>query len=220
MFVSYASIFLPWLVQSLTMALGGTRVDLRKYGRLLGTTFLIGGAGGILGGFLLAWSHLTTGTIGNFFIGTLMNLLVGLTVSVLSMMGMFAYIVVNYLGITLFKSAKLWNWIQLFLIAFAAFDMVYLRYAFADGQVSMWSFIWEPLVLLIISVVVAYFKVKATNESAWVPTLFFMFVVTAIAWVPGLRENNLQSSFLMGLPLIACNAWQVLQLHNVMRKSA
>ncbi|UFJ40697.1 KinB-signaling pathway activation protein [Brevibacillus humidisoli] len=194
-------------------------MNLRNYGWLLGTTLLVGGVGGVLAGFLVAWEQLG-GSVGNFIVGTLVNLLVGLTIAVLAEMGFFAYMTLNYLVISFLKNATLWKVIQIGLILFTAFDMVYLRYsAFGQGG-PIWPFVMEPLILLAIAVIAAYAKVRLTNPNAWIPTIFFLFVVTVIEWVPGLRQNNMSSALFMIVPLLFCNIWQVMHLHRLTNKSS
>ncbi|MBO8165308.1 MAG: KinB-signaling pathway activation protein [Brevibacillus sp.] len=195
-------------------------MNLRNYGWLLGTTLLVGGVSGILAGFLVAWDELVGGSWGNLFVGTLVNLLVGLTIAVLAEMGFFAYMTLNYLVLSFLKNPGLWKSIQVLLILFTAFDMVYLRYTvFGEGG-PLWPFLLEPAALLLIALVAAYGKVKLTNPSAWVPTVFFLFVVTVLEWVPGLRQNNMSSALFMIVPLISCNIWQVMHLHRLTNKTS
>lgn len=194
-------------------------MKLRNYGWLLGTTLLIGGVGGVLAGFLVAGEHLG-GSVGNFVAGTLVNLLVGLTIAVLAEMGFFAYMTLNYLMVSFLKNYTLWKGIQVVLILFTAFDMVYLSYAaFGEGG-AIWPYLLPPLLLLAVSLVAAYAKVRLTNSNAWIPTVFFLFVVTAIEWVPGLRQNNPSSALFMIVPLLFCNIWQVMHLHRLTNKTS
>ncbi len=195
-------------------------MNLRKYAWLFGTTLLVGGVGGILYGLIIAWRELFTGSFSNFFFGITMSLLFGLTISVLSQMGFFAYLTLNYLALGFLRSAPLWRRIQVLLILFAMFDMVYLRYSLFGSGGSIWPFFLEPLALFAAAVVVAYWKVRETNGSAWIPTLFFLFAVTAVEWVPGLRQQSTESSFFMIVPLFLCNAWQVMNLHKLTKQES
>lgn len=194
-------------------------MNLRNYGWLFGTTLLVGAIGGILAGFVMGPQQLFGGTAGNFFMALLMNTLIGLTISVVAQMGFFAYMMINYLALSFLKSGSLWKSIQVFLILFAFFDMVYLRYTAQLRGPSIWSYLVEPAALLIVAIIAAYAKVKATNKSAWIPTIFFLFVVTAVEWIPGLRQNA-GSAVFMAIPLILCNIWQVLQLHRLVKNQS
>ncbi|MGO0058784.1 KinB-signaling pathway activation protein [Brevibacillus fluminis] len=192
-------------------------MSVRKFGWMFWTTLLLGGIGGLLSGVLLGREELFGGSLSNFFMGSFMSLLIGLTVSIVAQMGLFAYMTFNYMALSIFKSASLWKNVQIFLILFTFFDMVYLRIDGARGSVLLYMI--EPLLLLLIALVTAYAKVKLTNPKAWVPTVFFIFVVTAIEWIPGLtKDDNFGSMLMMIMPLLFCNVWQVLQLHRITAK--
>ncbi|MET3291477.1 hypothetical protein EDM56_30215 [Brevibacillus fluminis] len=192
-------------------------MSVRKFGWMFWTTLLLGGIGGLLSGVLLGREELFGGSLSNFFMGSFMSLLIGLTVSIVAQMGLFAYMTFNYMALSIFKNASLWKNVQIFLILFTFFDMVYLRIDGARGSVMLYMI--EPLLLLLIALVTAYAKVKLTNPKAWVPTIFFIFVVTAIEWIPGLtKDDNFGSMLMMIMPLLFCNVWQVLQLHRITAK--
>ncbi|CAM3558045.1 MULTISPECIES: KinB-signaling pathway activation protein [Brevibacillus] len=195
-------------------------MSLRKYGWLFITTLLLGGLGGILVAIIFDLEKLTEGSMGNFFVGMLMYLLYGMTISIVSQMGFFAYMTVNYFAKTLVRSPSLWRSIQIFLVVFVFFDMIYLRYNSLGQDGSIWPYFIEPIMLLIVAVVTAYGKVSVTNRTAWVPTLFFMFVVTALEWIPALKENNVHATLSMLVPLLFCNVWQVMQLHRVLKQES
>lgn len=144
---------------------------------------------------------------------------VGFIFSVISQMGFFAYLTIHRFGLGVFKS--LWNAVQLVLIGFVLFDLVYLRYtAFAEEEESVISYVAVAGALLIVGLIVAYVKMKQTNKQAFIPTLFFMIVATIIEWVPVLRENSGGWFYFMLIPLLACNAYQILTLHKINEKSA
>lgn len=196
-------------------------MNLRKYGWLFYTTLGIGGLGGMLAGFLVGRNELFTGTFSNMLMGTLTNVLIGLLISVLSQMGFFAYMTFNYLGLSFFgKNTSMWKGIQVFFVLFAFFDMVYLRYTIGTRGDTFLPYLIEPVLLLFVSLVVVYAKVKQTNSQAAIPTLFFMFVVTIIEWIPGLKEDNIYSIQFMIVPLLFCNVWQVMQLHRLTKKES
>ncbi len=45
--------------------------------------------------------------------------------------------------------------------------------------------------------------------------VFFMSAVTVLEAIPSLRLNSVSSSLFMIVPLIFCNAWQILTLHKI-----
>jgi len=192
-------------------------VSLRKYGWLFITTLLLGGLGGILVAIIFDWTKMTEGDMGNFLMGMLMYLLYGMTISIVSQMGFFAYMTINYFAKTLVRSPSLWRSIQIFLVLFSFFDMVYLRYNSLGNGDSILPYFFEPTMLLIVAIVTAYGKVSVTNRNAFVPTIFFMFVVTAMEWIPALKEIGVHSTLSMLVPLLFCNVWQVMQLHRVLK---
>jgi KinB signaling pathway activation protein len=131
----------------------------------------------------------------------LFNIGTGMMFSVLSQMGFFAYLTLNYIVRGTFLKKRLWTVLQWILLAVAFVDAIYLRY-----------------VLFAAAFAVSYCKVKMTNASAFTPTMFFMFVFTLIEAVPALRLNNPSSTVLMVFPLAACNAWQILLLHKFVKQ--
>jgi KinB signaling pathway activation protein len=195
-------------------------VNLRKYGWLFMTTLLVGGIGGILSGFLIGRAEMFGGSISNLLMGSLMNLLFGLTISIVAQMGLFAYMTINYMALGVLKSGSLWKSVQAFLVLFTFFDMVYLRYGSYARGTSIWPYLIEPIALLCVALITAYAKVKLTNSSAWIPTTFFIFVVTAVEWIPALRQENPSSILFMVVPLLFCNIWQVMQLHRLTQKES
>jgi len=195
-------------------------VNLRNYGWLFGTTLLVGGIGGVLSGLIFSLNDLFESTLKDMAIVVGMNLLIGLTISVLSQMGFFAYMTVNYLALGFLKSATLWRNIQIFFVLFAFFDIVYLRYTTFGGGGSVAPFLVIPILLLLISVITAYAKVKVTNANAWVPTIFFVFVATAVELIPALKQTSTSSIIFMIIPLLFCNVWQIMQLHRLTRKES
>lgn len=182
------------------------------------TTLGIGGIAGVLIGLLLDLPHL--GGNDTSFLGVLLSALwlfgVGMTFSAISQMAFFSYLLVHRLGLGMFKSERLWNQVQIVLILFVFFDLVYFRYSsFADPGQSWVSYLFLPLVLLLASVPFAYIKAKETKAQAFVPALFLFFVVTTIASLPALRANDPNWILLMMIPIFSCFVWQLLMLHRL-----
>ncbi|SDK57198.1 KinB-signaling pathway activation protein [Sediminibacillus albus] len=137
----------------------------------------------------------------------------GLVFSLISQMGFFAYLTINQFGLGMFKG--FWTPIQVVLVLFTLFDLIYFRYKSADGEVAIFIYILVAVVLLGYSLIIAGIKAKETNSRAFIPALFFMFVVTSIEWVPGLRSTGSDYAWLMIIPLLACNTYQLLLLHRI-----
>ncbi|MFG6117250.1 KinB-signaling pathway activation protein [Halobacillus sp. MO56] len=192
----------------------------RKWVRLFLTTLVLGGVLTLLTSFVVK-ADAYANVLRPFDFFELIGLLLffsglGFIFSIISQMGFFAYLTVHQFGLGMFKS--LWPAIQLFLIAFTLFDLVYFRYQAAGDGASIWPFLLTALGLLAVSYIVAYVKRKETNAKAFVPALFFMVVVTTIEWVPALRSDGQDYVWMMIIPLLACNAYQLLLLHRLNNK--
>ncbi|MEF3303328.1 KinB-signaling pathway activation protein [Paenibacillus sp. GYB003] len=141
-------------------------------------------------------------------------------IAVLSEMGFFAYLTVRYVAMSLFRGKLLyWDILQVVLIIIALFDIVYLRYIGAAGQggANGWiQYVLLPVFILLVSIAVTYWKVKETNRNARIPTLFFMCVVTILEAIPAFNLNEAAHTVIMVVPLLACNAWQIMLLHRLL----
>ncbi|AMX85352.1 KinB-signaling pathway activation protein [Geobacillus subterraneus] len=190
----------------------------RKWVRLFLTTLLIGGIAAAAVGMVLNWKEfghlLLRLDIVEFMAVLLWHIGVGFIFSVISQAGFFAYLTVHRFGLGIFRS--LWNAVQLVLIMFVLFDLVYFRYmAFATNGESIIPYILTALFVLAVGLAVAYVKSVQTNKGAFVPALFFMVVVTIVEWFPVLRINDQDWLYLMLIPLLVCNAYQLLILHKL-----
>ncbi len=199
-------------------------VTSRNLVKLFWNTLLVGGVTTAIVGLFARW-HVLQPYFVNFNIGEIISALIWLIVmgflfSVISQMGFFAYLTIHRFGLGIFKSAALWNGIQLVLILFGLFDLVYLRYVnFAKPGESILLYFVPALLLLVVGLVVAWLKSKQTNREAFIPALFFMIVATLVEWVPVLRINSQNWLYSMLFALLACNAYQVLILHKLNKKS-
>lgn len=195
----------------------------RKWVRLFFTTLFLGGISTVIIGFVLEWDKYVKffqNFDGKEILAVSFWLMgVGFIFSVISQMGFFAYLTIHRFGLGMFRSPSLWNAVQLFFIAFVLFDFVYLRSVLiANGEVSLGNNILVAGVLFMFGAIVAYIKSKETNKKAFVPALFFMVVVTILEWVPALRINDTDWLYLMVIPLLLCNAYQLLILHRLIGK--
>ncbi|AIW88164.1 MULTISPECIES: KinB signaling pathway activation protein KbaA [Bacillus] len=192
----------------------------RKWVRLFFTTLFLGGISTVFIGFVLEWDKYAKffqNFDGKEILAISFWLMgVGFIFSVISQMGFFAYLTIHRFGLGMFRSSSLWNTVQLFFIAFVLFDFVYLRSVLvANGEVSLGNNILVAGMLFVFGAIVAYIKSKETNKKAFVPALFFMVVVTILEWVPALRINDTDWLYLMVIPLLLCNSYQLLVLHRL-----
>jgi KinB signaling pathway activation protein len=189
-------------------------VNLKKLLFLLITTSALGGLSVVLTSLILGWGHLAEGK--EILILTTWFFVAGLMFSIISQMGFFAYLMIHRFGLGIFKSHDLWNWVQVLLILFTFFDLVYLRYnAFGLPEESWLDYVMLPSIMLLIAFIVAYLKAKATKSFTFIPALFFTFVVTAIEVLPVLSQNDPDWIVLMLVSILVCNSWQLLVLHHL-----
>lgn len=139
----------------------------------------------------------------------------GLVFSVVSQAGFFAYLFIHRFGLSLFRS--FWPMVQLLLVGFVVFDLIYLPYKAAEGSIPLYALILMSFGLLTYGIIIARIKAKQTHQRAFVPALFLMVVMTAIEWVPGLQASGTDYAWLMITSLLACNTYQLLILHHLTR---
>ncbi|RLL39953.1 KinB-signaling pathway activation protein [Oceanobacillus piezotolerans] len=195
-------------------------MNTRNLVNFLLVTALIGGVAGLLISFFVqAEVYAANLSPFNFMevIGVvLFNFILGVTFAVVSMTGFFAYLFIHRFGLSLFRG--FWSTVQVGLIIFVLFDLVYFPYQAANGEVSLIWYILIALALLAYSWMVAKKKAKETNKHAFIPALFFMIVITTVEWVPALQVEGTEYMWLMIAPLLACNTYQLLKLHRITNK--
>ncbi|MFD1738324.1 KinB-signaling pathway activation protein [Bacillus salitolerans] len=194
----------------------------RNVVRLFFSTLMVGGISTIILGFIIRWSEyqpfFSTFNIKEILSITFWLLGLGFIFSVISQMGFFAYLTVHRFGLGIFKS--LWSPVQIILIVFVIFDLVYFRFQwFAQSEESILAYVLFPILIFTYGLIVAYIKKSQTNKHAFIPAMFFMVVVTTIEWIPALRANEESWLYLMLFPLLICNSYQLLALHKLIKKS-
>lgn len=187
-------------------------MTLRKWFFLFWSTMGVGAVVSMVGGLIMLLTDQEFGFLGFEATGfnLLMMFLAGITIGAFSQMGFFAYLTLNYIALSVFRKKYLWNALQGYTTVFAVFLLGYLLY---EGRMNNWFFWLLPLGLLIFSLAASWLKVKQTNRNAFIPTMFLMFVVTAIEGYPALQgDNNVATVLFMLLPLFACNFYQNYQM--------
>ena len=191
-------------------------MTLRKWFYLFWTTLLIGALGALITGLLLQVNDQEFSWLGGSALGfNIVNMLLGgATISVLSQMGFFAYLIIRFIAMGIVRSKWIWDTLQVILVVVSIVDLVILRHT--EQSPGWTSYLALPLLMLILALAAAMLKVKLTNRNGFIPTLFFMTAVTAIEAVPALRLDSAASTLFMMVPLLACNAWQILILSKVL----
>ncbi|RHW33944.1 KinB-signaling pathway activation protein [Neobacillus notoginsengisoli] len=196
----------------------------RNWVKLFINTLMLGAITTAITGFIVRWGEFSP-LFSKLDIVEILSVLfwlvgIGFIFSLLSQMGFFAYLTVHRFGLGIFKSAKLWNSVQTVIVAFVLFDLIYLRYtAFAKEGEGLLPYFVPALIVLGAGLLVAWRKMSLTNKEAFIPALFFMVVGTVLEWVPILRVNEGSWFYLMLVPLLVCNAYQILVLHKLNEKS-
>lgn len=189
---------------------------------------LVGGVVNGIFSLFIRWSffqpYVENGQWGEFFAGLLWMVFLGFTMSVIAQAGFFAYLTLHQVGVNIFRTLTLWNWVQLLLIVITVFDIVFFRFVpgIKDGQ--SWVFYLGLLIVLIFaSIATAVQKVKMTGKKhVLVSALFFMIVITTLEWTIALmgRDENINEYVaLLLFPLLAVNAYQLLVLPKYNAKS-
>lgn len=193
----------------------------RNVVRLFITTLFVGGLTGGIAGFIIRWNEIehyfTAFDLVSIFSSFFWLFGVGLIFSVISQAGFFAYLTIHRFGLGLFKS--MWNPVQIVFILFVLFDLIYLRYTSFESNEGLAPYIFPAVYVLSIGLLVAYLKGRQTNKNTFIPALFFMVVVTILEWTPVLRENDESWLYFMLIPLLACNAYQLLVLNKFIERS-
>jgi len=192
----------------------------RKLVGLFFKTLLLGGGAGLLASFIVEWDQYAK-VMNPFDAMEMLGLIVffiglGLVFSAVSQTGFFAYLFINQFGLGIFRSY--WRLVQILLVLFVVFDLIYFPYQEAKGGKPLYLFILMAGAILIYGLLVAKIKAKQTNRTAFVPALFLMVVMTTLEWVPGLRVSGYDYALLMIVPLLVCNTYQLLMLHKLSRK--
>lgn len=192
----------------------------RNLVKLFMTTLLVGGVTTAIVGFIIRWNefqpYFTEFKIMDILSTLIWLIAMGFLFSLISQMGFFSYLTIHRFGLGIFKSVTLWNGVQVVLILFGLFDLVYLRYiTFAKSGNSILPYVGLALFLFIVALIVAGFKMKQTNRGAFIPALFFMTIATLVEWVPALKSNSENWLLLMLVALLACNTYQLLILHKL-----
>ena len=182
--------------------------------KMFGMTLAIGTAVSVIIGLLVQIADPNL-TVFNYSILVFVNS--GLLFGTLAQLGFFAYMTLNYIALDMFRKPKIWIYVQWFLIALGFLYLVFLRAMWFDELNRWYEYLPLPVLLIAASWAGAQWKVKLTNPAAFTPTLFFLFVVTALEAIPALREDNLLAVAHMLIPLYACNAWQILVLHKYVK---
>lgn len=189
---------------------------------------LIGGVVTGVAGIIIRWNffypYLAAGEIGEFIAAFLWMILLGFTMSVIAQAGFFAYLTIHQIGVGVFKSLTLWNWVQVLLMIIVVGDLIIFRFAPVAENFKDWLFYGGLLIFLIFgAIATAMKKVELTEKKhVLIPSLFFMIVISCLEWIIPLmgRKGNIDTYVaLLLFPIIAVNAYQLLALPKYNKQS-
>ena len=196
-------------------------MTIRNWVKFAFWAMLIGGGVNAIASIFIRWNFykpfLMNGEIGEFLAAFVWMVFLGMTMSVIAQAGFFAYLTLHQVGVNLFKSLTLWNWVQVLIIIIVIVDIIVFRFVPGAESTQDWLIYGGLLVVLVGSAVAtAMKKVKLTNKPhILIPTMFFMIVVTSLEWIIALmgRTENIDTYVsLLLFPLLAVNAYQILML--------
>ena len=191
-------------------------MTLRKWFFLFWSTMAIGAVVCIVSGSIMLLTDQEFGFLGMEATGfnALMMGISGLMIGAFCQMGFFAYLTLNYIALSVFRRKYLWHALQGYTTLFALFALGYVLY---EERTNDWFFWVLPLILFAASLLVSWGKIKQTNNSAFIPTMFLMFVVTFIEAWPALQgKTNVAAIVFMMIPLFVCNAYQNMMMHRLL----
>ncbi|MFZ3590814.1 KinB-signaling pathway activation protein [Bacillus sp. DJP31] len=192
----------------------------RNWVRLFMSTLLVGGLSTTIIGLLFKWDEFGKTDMIEILSVSIWFFVLGLLFSIISQMGFFAYLTVHRFGLGIFRSLPLWNLVQIVLIVFVIFDLIFFReQLMGSSEKNTIPLLAFPFIILLFGLIIAYYKRKQTNKEAFIPALFFMVVVTVIEWVPAFKVDDESWLYLMLFPLMICNSYQLLLLHRLIKKS-
>ncbi len=191
-------------------------------------SLLIGGGVTAIASLIIRWDffkpYIVNGEFGEFIAAFAWMILLGFTMSVIAQAGYFAYLTLHQVGVNIFRTLTLWNWVQMLLIVVVLVDLVIFRFAPGAETAKDWLFyIGLLLVLVFGAIATAVKKVNMTGKRhVLIPSIFFMVVITSLEWIIALmgRQDNINTYVaLLLFPLVAVNAYQLLMLPKYNAKS-
>lgn len=188
--------------------------------------------GGIVTGvmsLIIRWNDFYSGYFANgewkeIIAGFLWFIVLGFTMSVVVQTGYFAYLTIHQIGVNLFRSLTLWNWVQILLMIVTVVDLIIFRFKPQASSLGDWLYYLGLLVILLgVAVFTAFQKVRLTGKKhVFISALFFMVVVSSLEWLIGLWVRSSSGDAYIALllfPILAVNMYQLLVLPKYNAKS-
>lgn len=203
-------------------------MTIRNWIRFFINCLLIGGVVTGVMSLIIRWNdfyqpYFENGEWGEMIAGFVWFIGLGFTMSVVVQTGYFAYLTIHQMGVNIFRSLTLWNWVQILLMIVTVVDLIIFRFKPSAKDLGDWMFYLGLLsILLITAVYTAYKKVKLTGKKhVFISALFFMVVISSLEWLIGLwvRSDGDAYIALLLFPILSVNMYQLLVLPKYNAKS-
>lgn len=137
-------------------------MTIRNWIKFFSMCMLIGGVVTGVAGIIIRWnffsSYLAAGEIVEFFAAFVWMIFLGFTMSVIAQAGFFAYLTIHQIGVGVFKTLTLWNWVQVLLMIVVVGDLIIFRFAPVAESAKDWLFYGGLLIFLISSAIATAIK--------------------------------------------------------------
>lgn len=204
-------------------------MTIRNWLKFFSMSLLIGGAVTALVSLILQWNDFykpfyLAGDWKNIIVGFIWFVGLGFTMSVVVQAGYFAYLTIHQIGVNIFRSLTLWNWVQLLLIFITIVDIIVFRFKPSAKGLGDWLLYSGLLILLVgVALFTAFQKVKLTGKKhVFISALFFMVVGSSLEWLIALWVKTSNADMFVALlifPILSVNMYQLLILPKYNEKS-
>lgn len=166
-------------------------------------------------GLALGYITALTGLLGE--VRPFRGFITGGFVSATSLMGFWAYLTLNFI-MRGFVSFRVWSITQVVLLIIVYIDMIILRHDLHGPLEPYTSYFLFATVPLAAAACVAFVKAKVSGNRSFIPAVFYLYVVTVIEWIPGLKISpELHLQIQMGIVLFGCNTFLLLILNKAVK---
>lgn len=145
------------------------------------------------------------------------QILLSLTLAAVAELGFFGYLVFVWLGKGMFRDKKNFDWMLAGTVLLVLGSVLY-SYIKKYSDMMLCLQLLVPFVIVVVSFLVGYLKVRWTNGNAFMLTVFFLIVGTFIEAFPSFHskagELPLEVIWHTVGVLLICNAWQILRLQK------
>ncbi len=130
------------------------------------------------------------------------------------LMGFWAFLMLNF-TVSVSLPQRVWKWAQILVLSLVIYDMFYWRYHYAvlvspANHQSLVSYTWQALVPLVVAILTGMVKQRLSGKGSFLPTLFFVYVFTALDSMLVLRLHASSVINQTGIIMLLCNVYMIL----------